>query len=73
MISDLFGGGQVMGKLSYFRPHESFLREFSYLTLIYYPSHAKLYMLCLAGGLPRYCLSGASLAGRAFFGSFFCD
>ena len=65
MISDLFGGGQVMGKLSYFRPHESFLREFSYLTLIYYPSHAKLYMLCLAGGLPRYCLT---MPARSRFG-----
>ena len=29
-----------------------------------------MYTSYWAGGQPRYCLSGASLAGRAFFGSF---
>src|SRR5690606_37795633 len=27
---DLFGGGRMVGKLSYFRPHEGFLREYSH-------------------------------------------
>jgi len=29
-LIDLFGGGRMVGKLSYFRPHEGFLREYSH-------------------------------------------